>query len=184
MCYYMGAFYNADSRPMPRFQRAYPRIRPLLLMELRSRAALVRTLSTRADQSGWAKDLNCKLKRLLNVETTRRRNRLQIPCPPPILHVSKFDRPQAVRNQSASRQGNQRQQKNFSNRSCIHNVTSQLQAGHTPRMANITIVPPPVKSGIPQLPENANVFHCSTLSHPLLSRSHTKSVRTLASRPQ
>ena len=37
MCYYMGAFYNADSRPMPRFQRAYPRIRPLLLMELRSR---------------------------------------------------------------------------------------------------------------------------------------------------
>src|SRR6266436_1345069 len=39
MCTYMGAYYNADSRPMPRFQRAYPRIRPLLLMELRVRRA-------------------------------------------------------------------------------------------------------------------------------------------------
>src|SRR6266481_9643123 len=68
MCNYMGAFYNADSRPMPRFQRAYPRIRPLLLMELRAsqparriRMAPLKVCGARAHPEDLGRDgLGCR----------------------------------------------------------------------------------------------------------------------------
>jgi hypothetical protein len=49
---------------------------------------------------------------------------LQIRRPPPVLHMPHSDIPQAVRNQRACRHDDQRQQKRFSNRLRVHNVTT------------------------------------------------------------